>query len=143
MELSEALFNLMHAVRGNLGQQVKLLDKDLSPMHLKSMKVITRLEACTGQKMADFMGRDKAQVNRLIKELVKQELVVKADNPADKRSQILVLSDKGADIMKRFKIAEKQLFNTMSEGVPKEQLGEVVEVLEKLHANLQGITLVE
>lgn len=137
MQLSEALFNLMHAVRGNLGQQVKLLDKDLSPMHLKSMKVITRLEACTGQKMADFMGRDKAQVNRLIKELVKQELVVKTDNPEDKRSQILVLSDKGADIMKRFRLAEKQLFNTMSKGVPKEQLDEVVEVLQKLHSNLQ------
>lgn len=41
------------------------------------------------------------------------------------------------DIMKRFRLAEKQLFNTMSKGVPKEQLDEVVEVLQKLHSNLQ------
>lgn len=138
MELSEALFNLVHAVRGNLGQQVKLIGQELSPMHLKSMKVITKLEGCTGQKMADFMGRDKAQINRLIKELVNQELVVKTENPNDKRSQILILSDKGEGVMKRFKSAERELFDVMSEGIPKGQLDDVVNTLQQLHTNLKG-----
>ena len=44
MELSEALFNLVHAVRNNMKQEIKLLNIDLSPMHLKSLKVISHID---------------------------------------------------------------------------------------------------
>jgi len=54
MELSEAIFGLVHAVRNNMKQEIKLLSIDLAPMHLKSLKVISIIDNCTGQKLADF-----------------------------------------------------------------------------------------
>ncbi|GAB2996053.1 hypothetical protein GCM10027050_12420 [Psychrosphaera aestuarii] len=38
----------------------------------------------------------------------------------------------------RFKSAERELFDVMSEGIPKGQLDDVVNTLQKLHLNLQG-----
>ncbi|MGJ8694075.1 MAG: MarR family winged helix-turn-helix transcriptional regulator [Thalassotalea sp.] len=137
MELSEALFSLVHAVRNNMKDEIKSLALYLSPMHLKSLKVISLIEGCTGQKLADFMGRDKAQINRLIKELVSQELITKTDNEQDKRSQYLELSVKGMDIMKLFKSAEKKVFNQMITDIPAEQVESFIEVAHQLKNNLK------
>ena len=136
MELSEALFNLVHAVRNNMKQEIKLLAIDLSPMHLKSLKVISLIDDCTGQKLADFMGRDKAQINRLIKELLSQELITKTDNEKDKRSHILTLSIKGNEIIALFRTAEKQLFDKMVNNVSAEKIADFIELSQILRENL-------
>lgn len=136
MELSEALFSLVHSVRNNMKHEIKLLDLDLSPMHFKSLKVISMIEGCTGQKLADFMGRDKAQINRLIKELVSQELIVKEENENDKRSQFLVLSATGREIMQMFKTIEKRVFSQMVGDISAEKIDTFIEVTQKLKSNL-------
>lgn len=137
MEIGETLFELIHTVRNNILHKVKMLNLDLTPMHLKSLKVISKVEQCTGQKLASVMGRDKAQINRLIKELVAQALVLKKDHVQDKRSQILVLTPAGQAIMKTFKQAEKEVFEKMLADVPHSQLTAFVETAEKLKANLE------
>ncbi|WP_448249607.1 MarR family winged helix-turn-helix transcriptional regulator [Thalassotalea agariperforans] len=137
MELSEALFSLVHAVRNHMKEEIKLLALGLSPMHLKSLKVIARIDDCTGQKLADFMGRDKAQINRLIKELVKQELIIKVDNEQDKRSQILVLSVKGSENLTLFKRAEKKVFSQLITDIPADQIDSFIQIARKLEHNLQ------
>jgi DNA-binding MarR family transcriptional regulator len=63
------------------------------------------------------MGGDKAQVNRLIKELVNQDLITKNDNQKDKRSQLLTLSAKGNEIIILFKTAEKYVFDKMANDI--------------------------
>lgn len=136
MELSEALFNLIHEVRLNMLHQVKMLDLDMSPMHLKTMKAIAKIDNCTGQQLAKFMGRDKAQINRLIKELVSQGLVEKVDNENDKRSHLLFLSEAGQEVMAKFSILENQIFTTMVEGVAPEQIEGFIETANLLRTNL-------
>lgn len=138
MNLNEALFNLMHIVRNTMVQQLKLVDQNLSPMHMKSMKVISKIEGCTGQQLADFLGRDKAQINRLIKELVNQELVFKKNNPKDKRSQLLALTDTGEVLFKRFKKVEKEIFETMAAGIEPEELEGFIHISQKLKSNLKS-----
>ncbi|AZQ84885.1 MarR family transcriptional regulator [Colwellia sp. Arc7-635] len=136
MELSEALFSLVHAVRSNMKQEIKQLAIDLSPMHLKSLKVISIIDDCTGQKLADFMGRDKAQINRLIKELVNQELITKTDNVNDKRSHLLTLSVKGVEIIGLFRTAEKCVFNKMVNDIPTEKIDDFIQLIQILKNNL-------
>ncbi|WP_181902230.1 MarR family winged helix-turn-helix transcriptional regulator [Thalassotalea euphylliae] len=137
MELGESLFDLIHTVRSNILHKVKMLNVDLTPMHLKSLTVISNIEHCTGQKLAAVMGRDKAQINRLIKALVSQKLVVKKDNLEDKRSQLLVLTPAGLVIMEAFKQAEKEVFEKMLVDVPHSQLTTFIDTAKQLRANLE------
>ncbi|REL32266.1 MarR family winged helix-turn-helix transcriptional regulator [Thalassotalea euphylliae] len=137
MELSDTLFELIHSVRMNILTKVKQLDFDLTPMHLKSLKVISKIDLCTGQKLANFMGRDKAQINRLIKELVTQGLVIKKDHAQDKRSQLLVLTSSGQAIMAAFKQAEQEVFEKMLTDIPASQISAFTEIASKLKANLE------
>lgn len=138
MELSEALFTLVHTVRSNIKKEIKLLALDLSPMLLKSLKVISTIDECTGQKLADFMGRDKAQINRLIKELVNQALITKRNNEKDKRSQFLVLSEKGREVMTVFQCTEKGVFSKMTNDISPEQIDVFIELTQRLTNNLKS-----
>ncbi|MCF2949454.1 MarR family transcriptional regulator [Paraglaciecola aquimarina] len=139
MNLNEALFSLMHSVRSTMLLRLKQLDKNLSPMHMKSLKVISKLEESTGQQLADFLGRDKAQINRLIKELVKQKMVTKIDNPKDKRSQLLTLTESGHELVKRFNKVEKELFDIMALNIEPEDLQAFIQLSQKLKVNLESI----
>ncbi|GAA6183464.1 MarR family transcriptional regulator [Aliiglaciecola sp. NS0011-25] len=137
MELNEALFSLLHTVRNTIIEQVKQLDSDLSPMHLKSLKVISKIDDCTGQKLATFMVRDKAQINRLIKELVNQELVIKSCNENDGRSQILSLSSRGKKFIDKFNKIEKQVFDTMLKDIEPDEVANFIELAKKFKSNLK------
>lgn len=139
MELSEALFSLLHSVRNNISQQVKISDIDLSLMHLKSLKMISMIDECTGQKITEFMGRDKAQVNRLIKELVNQELVIKTDNVNDGRSQILSLSERGNECIKKFKKIENKVTNKMAKDIAPEDVESFIRLAKIFKNNLINI----
>ncbi|GHB77404.1 hypothetical protein GCM10008107_28640 [Psychrosphaera saromensis] len=83
MNLNGARFNLMHTVRNTMINKIKALDMNLSPMHLKSLKIISTIDDCTGQKLAGFMGRDKGLNQRIIS----QNFLIKKDNEKDKRSE--------------------------------------------------------
>lgn len=136
MNLNEALFSLIHTVRNTMIQQLKSLDMNLSPMHLKTLKAVSKIEQCTGQKLADFMGRDKAQINRLIKELVNQELLVKTNNEKDKRSQLLVLAASGEVLIEQFNQVEKDVFDAMATELESEQIEEFIKITQKFKTNL-------
>ncbi|MGB3386009.1 MAG: MarR family transcriptional regulator [Marinomonas sp.] len=138
MNLNEALFSLIHTVRNTMIQQLKSLDMNLSPMHLKSLKSVSKIEQCTGQKLADFMGRDKAQVNRLIKELVNQELLIKKDNEKDKRSQLLILAASGEALIEEFNKVENEVFSAMASELEPEQIEDFIQLTQKFKSNLNA-----
>lgn len=137
MKLNDALFDLMHTVRNTMMKKLKELHPDLSPMHFKSLKVITKVSGCTGQKLAERMGRDKAQINRLLKELVNRNLVIKTENENDKRSQYLALTAHGEKIMSAFKKVESDVFNALVKDVTQSELEQFIQLSKKLKNNLQ------
>ena len=83
-----------------------------------------------------YWAKIKAQINRLIKELVSQELITKVDNEKDKRSQFLVLSAQGTEIMTMFKKVEKKVFNSMIKDIPATQIEDFVALTQRLKNNL-------
>lgn len=138
MNLNEALFSLMPIVRNTTLHQLKALGLELSPMHLKSLNVISTIENCTGQKLADVLGRDKAQINRLIKELVNQEFVIKTNNINDKRSQILTLTPQSETLIKQFKRVEKKVATEMAKDINPEQIEHFIELAQQFKLNLNA-----
>ncbi len=122
-----------------MSQRLKAIDQNLSPMHMKSLKIISSIEECTGQKLANFIGRDKAQINRLIKELVLQKLLIKKDNPKDKRSQLLALTDSAKELIEEFTKVETELAKVMSTDIEPEKIDEFIVVSQKLKANLEKL----
>lgn len=110
---------------------------DIVPMHIKSLFCVNRLESCTAVDIAEALDRDKAQITRLIKELIDKELVRKEPNPNDKRSQLIVLTEHGRATLNKVLSIEKTIIEKMHQGMPQEKIDQFDQLSRQMVENLQ------
>ena len=102
------------------------------------MKIITKKSPCTAIDIAHFLNRDKAQVTRLVNALINQELVKKSPNPEDKRSQLLVLTSKGEEIMNEVSNIDREMLQKMTKGMNEDELEQFSQIANKMAQNLEN-----
>lgn len=110
--VNKALFN-----RAN-----KLISKGGFPIQLEQLPVVLALYYegdQSQQEIANTCERDKSSVQRSISSLVKHEIVQVAQDPHDKRRNIVHLTAKGKSIAKEIELEiiriEDKLFGQLSE----------------------------
>lgn len=70
-------------------------------MHVKTMRFVFHHPDTSQQEITKHFDRDKAQVTRLVKELVAEKLILRKQDTADKRKYHLRLSRKGHSVFKQ------------------------------------------
>ena len=133
----EVAFRLQIDVRNSLGDRLHELDIDLVPMQLRTLRAIWNADDVTAQHIVSTLKRDKAQVTRLLNELVARKLVYRLPNPNDKRSKLLKLTDEGNQIFRQIEEIEKVVFEEMVEGISDEDLQIFFKVADQLTENMR------
>ncbi|WP_417544435.1 MarR family winged helix-turn-helix transcriptional regulator [Marinobacter sp.] len=105
--LSEAVHRLMHAYTHLLREGIRKQQIELPVTHIRVLKGICRNRKATAQSIAKRMQRDKAQITRALNDLIEARLIVKADNPLDRRSQLLKPTLKGRKVMAQIDAVEE------------------------------------
>lgn len=131
------MFRLMRSFKSRLSAELEAEGLSIALMHMKTLKMIAAMEECTAQRIAQAINRDKAQVNRVIQELVAQEMIERTPNPADKRSQLLQLSDKGEAALQSMNAVENRVLCRMTHGITLENQQTFITLAEQLRSNLQ------
>ena len=134
----ESIFRLVHSLKRKMSEQIESLDSEIAPMNIRVMKIITKKSPCTAIDIAHFLNRDKAQVTRLVNALINQELVKKSPNPEDKRSQLLVLTNKGEDIMTKVSNIDREMLQRMTKGMNEDELEQFSQIANKMAQNLEN-----
>ncbi|TMX35320.1 MarR family transcriptional regulator [Vibrio rotiferianus] len=132
----DGLFRLVHTLKRNLHEQIEHLDLDITPMHVRVLKIISRKAQCTAIDISNYLDRDKAQVTRLIKVLLEQRLIVKEANPEDKRSQWLRVTDEGNVVMEKIAHVDELILKKMTQDMSSEELEAFRETTSKIVRNL-------
>lgn len=104
----------------------------LAPTHLKVLRSIQEHQPCSAQVIAELMKRDKAQVNRLLHAFDKEQLIIRKENPNDKRSQLLTITNAGRSLLGRMEAAEKEVIKRMTGELTDEELCQLIKLLEKI-----------
>jgi len=134
----ESIFRLVHSLKRQMSEQIESLDSEIAPMNIRVMKIITKKSPCTAIDIAHFLNRDKAQVTRLVNALINQELVKKSPNPEDKRSQLLVLTSKGGEIMTKVSNIDREMLQRMTKGMNEDDLEQFSQIASKMAQNLEN-----
>lgn len=134
----ESIFRLVHSLKRQMSEQIESLDSEIAPMNIRVMKIITKKSPCTAIDIAHFLNRDKAQVTRLVNALINQELVKKSPNPEDKRSQLLVLTSKGGEIMTKVSNIDREMLQRMTKGMNENELEQFSRIASKMAQNLEN-----
>ncbi len=140
--IGDALHRLLHAYKRALRQAYQEAKLPLTISHMRTLKVINRvrsngLDDCTAQVIATRLQRDKAQVTRLIKELLAEDLIDKQAHPEDRRSQILSLTDKGSATVKTIKEIESLAGRRMADGLGVEEVKVFIKLANAMSENLE------
>lgn len=134
--LIASMFRLMRSFKSCLSAELEAEGLSIAPMHMKTLKMIAAMDECTAQRIAQSINRDKAQVNRVVQELVAQGMIERKQNPADKRSQLLHLSDKGEVALKSMNAVENRVLCRMTNGINIESQQTFITLAEQLRSNL-------
>ena len=132
----DSLFHLLHALKRQLHEQAGLLKLDITPMHIRVLKIIDRKKDCTAIDIASFLGRDKAQVTRLVNTLIEKGLLVKAPNPNDKRSHYLRITEAGDEIVAKIIDIDTDTIQKMTMNLSHKEIEEFQRVTHLMTENL-------
>lgn len=140
--IGEALHQLLHAYKRALQQSYQARGIDFGIGHIRSLKVINAHQAtpaspCTARQIVARLQRDKAQIARLVKDLLAAELIDKHDNPEDRRSQILRLTPVGEAMLARIQEAEQHASLRMARGLSQDEMHAFVRLAKSMTGNLK------
>ncbi|ENO15245.1 MarR family transcriptional regulator [Marinobacter nanhaiticus D15-8W] len=133
---SEPLQRLTHAYRSRLRQTILEHRIPLPSTHIRVLKGVCRNPQCTAQSIAERMFRDKAQITRVIKDLLDRNLIIRIPNPDDRRSQLLRPTDQGQALMERIDAIEGQVTAEMTHNIGKDELETFVRLAHRMVDNL-------
>ncbi len=120
--LSETMHQLMHTYKHLLREGIRQQQLDMPVTHIRTLKGICRNPQSTAQSIAKCMQRDKAQITRALNNLMDAELIEKTDNPLDGRSQLLIPTAKGRQVMTQLDAAEDWAVAQLTQNLKSDEL---------------------
>lgn len=134
--LSEPLHRLVHAYKSELRRTIREHELPLPGTHIRALKGVCRNPQCTAQSIAERMRRDKAQITRVLKDLLEKGLIIRVSNPDDRRSQLLRPTDQGLAIMAQLNDLEAQVTEQMTRDMDEDEVESFIQLAYRMADNL-------
>lgn len=120
--LSEVVHRLMHAYTHLLREGIRRQQIELPVTHIRVLKGICRNNQITAQTIAKKMQRDKAQITRALNDLIAADLIVRANNPLDRRSHLLKPTSEGEKVMAKLDAIEASAVERLTVNLKNDEL---------------------
>ena len=108
----------------------------LTPEQFLLIDLLWNQGSMSQQQLADQMHKDKNSVTKLVDALERKGFVVRQQNSLDRRSNILVLTDKALELRDSAKQKGISILDEMLEGISEEELRIFLTTLSKLDRNM-------
>ncbi|MGI2059214.1 MarR family winged helix-turn-helix transcriptional regulator [Shewanella baltica] len=132
LSLSETLHRLVHAYKKQLRSDIAAQEIDLPVTHIRALKGVCRNPESTAQSIALRMQRDKAQITRVLNELLQGGLITKIDNPKDGRSQLLRPTAEGENIMTQISTSERKTVARMTQALSSAEVDTFIKLANRI-----------
>ncbi|ABO25014.1 MarR family winged helix-turn-helix transcriptional regulator [Shewanella loihica] len=90
----------------------------------------------TVSDVAHSMGQSRQGVQRLANEMVELGFIALADNPQHKKAKLLLLTDKGVDVLQQLEQKQLPWAEACAQGIDAEALQVTLDTLRKLERKL-------
>lgn len=119
-----------------IAAMLRLQDVPLTPEQFMLIDLLWNQGEMSQQELADQMQKDKNSITKLVDAIERKGFVVRQQNPNDRRSNTIILTDKAFTLRDDAKTKGISILNKMLEGIPENELHSFLETLEKLCANM-------
>ena len=141
--MQRAIHSVAIQVAWDLGARISpMVDpvtKGLTTFQFRALRLIWSQKQATLMEIAKTLRRDKSQVTRLIDDLCDAGYVERVPNEADRRSKLLLLTEKGQEMFASVEAIEAKFAEKLVEGIDRADLETYFAVSDRLIENLKEI----
>lgn len=129
--------NLTHCkLKQFMATMLKLNNIDLTPEQFLLIDLLWNQGSLSQQQLADTMQKDKNSITKLIDAIEQKGYVVRKQNPTDRRSNTIVLTDKAHDLKLEAKSVGISLLDKMIDGISEEDIKSFIDIMRKISQNM-------
>lgn len=137
-EIADLLSEIGRAFKARLRSLPDSPAKDLSMPQRDVLKMIGRRPGITPAQIGERMGRDRAQITRLVSELEEVGLIERTRSTQDRRSVVLSLSPNGINLFARMLERRAGLSQIMLSDLNDTETQTLKRLLQRLRGTLKG-----
>lgn len=119
-----------------LSAKLRETDVPLTPEQFMLIDLLWNQGEMSQQELADMMQKDKNSVTKLVDAIEKKGFVIRRQNPHDRRSNTLVLTEKALALKPVAKQKGISILDLILEGIKEEELRSFLTTLRKLNSNM-------
>jgi DNA-binding MarR family transcriptional regulator len=131
------LFTLMQSYRVTIREAINANELGLNAMHVQCLHLIANNKDCTANDIVVKTQRDKAQIARLVKELINLSLLIKKASETDKRRFELSFTAEGKVLYNKLLKAEQAINDKMCKHLTSQQINDFLSIAEQINNNIQ------
>ena len=118
------------------GQNAQKFGINISQDQWLVLGPVWKNEGISQKDIAEYCGKDKTSVTKIIDTLEKRNLMVRYSDQIDQRIKRVILSNKGKELMKNAMPIMEQTRNEVRKGISDQEIGLFKTVLSKIYNNL-------
>lgn len=119
-----------------LHENFKLANQEVTPEQWIILDELWRHEGLTQLEIAQATFRQQTSTSRILDNLVKRDLVYRSQNPLDKRSNLIYLTNRGKGLQESLiKTVKQTMVDAVSE-IDEDDLNNCLQVLNKISATI-------
>jgi len=123
----------------NTAAMLKQGNVELTPEQFLLIDLLWNHGPMSQQKLADTMRKDKNSVTKLTDALERKGFVVRKRDEKDRRSNILVLTDKAQDMKSEAKETGISMLDKILEGISEKDLQNFLGTLQRMSENMSRL----
>ncbi len=134
-----------------LGKTVKIVDYylheallekglDLSKEQMIVLKKLHDNNGMNQNELAFLTFRNKSSLTRLLSKMEKKKYIIREQSKEDKRINNVYLTDSGREVFVNTGPVIKSLMNTMEQNISREEIDQIIRVLQKIQFNFTAKT---
>lgn len=127
------------SARAFLSRQLELNNIDMTIEQFKVMVVLWKEKSSTQQNIADFVGKDKTSVTRLIAGLEKRSLIQRCTDKTDKRCNLVTLTTQGSALETPTMAVLNEATQFIHQHIDSQELQITLRVLQSMCQTLNSI----
>jgi DNA-binding MarR family transcriptional regulator len=108
---------------------------DIATSHGDILSTLFKYKECTMTELSKSINKDRSTVTALITKLTKFGYVSSKKDPADNRSTIIYLTEKGKELEPNFQKISEKLYEKEYQGITDEEKDIFNKILKKIYNN--------
>jgi DNA-binding MarR family transcriptional regulator len=136
--LIDANINLRTAMKQFVQARIREDKLNITYEMLQVMAVLWNRGDMNQQDIADSILKNKASLTSLLDNLTKRNLVIRTEDPSDRRNKIISLTKAGREFESQLQPLLDGFYDTLQTGLSSEEIKKVTGLLIALHRNLLG-----